>query len=109
MFQCALMCFDLGQVSICDYWRCSVQLMKRDIRRQDWPSAMERDAAPISEEMSVKIGASAFQTARKMASLCSGLTDNELSAMLKQGTGKFEDYEDDPDPEEGQKRSKKCF
>ena len=66
--------FIINQVSIGDYSRSSVHLMKRDLKKQSCKPIPSENTS-ISEEPFVKIGSAAFGTARKFAALCSNIAE----------------------------------
>ena len=89
--------FGNAQLSAGDYFRASLRLMKQDLKKT--VPAQTFKPKPICEDDFMAISRRAYQSARKLAAMCSGLTESELSSMANmywaQGHTEEDDEEED--------------
>lgn len=85
-------CFQNAQMSVGDFWRASLQLMRKDLDLE-LPPQEDCKHIKLTEKQFQSTASSAFSAARKLASLCSGLTDSELTAMFKMRTPSDDDLD----------------
>ena len=82
------------QLSISDYWRASLRLMKKDLGKE-LPEQVPRHDL-VSEQDFTTIASTAFHAARKLAAMCSDHTESELNSLASMhwATGGADEDED---------------
>ena len=83
-------CFGNAQLSIGDYFRASLEQMKKDSARV-LPEPKVSTAQELSEKQFVEIADRAFQTAKRFSSFCSGIPEEELASMHKMTAPEVDD------------------
>ena len=72
--------FGNAQVSICDYWRSSLRLMRKDLDKK--LPEQTSSPKPISEEQFVQCGERAWRSVKKLMVMCTGKTDSQVQSIF---------------------------
>ena len=77
--------FSTSQVTIADYWRASLHLMKREMHAE-LPEPCAHPEA-VTEDQFVKCGDRAFVACRKLMAMCYKCTTKEIQNMFDMANG----------------------
>ena len=90
--------FSTSQVTIADYWRASLRLMKREMHA-DLPEPCECPQAMTEDEF-VKCGSRAFAACRKLMAMCYKCTTKEMQNMFDMATAEPGEEEEEHEVDE---------